>query len=203
MFARDPFDVAPGAQGHTSASWFALAICVLFAGLCGWQLVGAMEALSRAEQARIEEGTALRSRANRDAAVQRQQSDPAALDRARAEQALQGILRRSWSSLFDALETATGATNGGATIVSLAPIMTNGDGAEIAITAMATSVPVMLDYVKSLQSSEHIKRVQLSAQQPVTASGIETVRFQLSLLWVPDGRTPIAGARVHASEPTR
>jgi hypothetical protein len=196
MFVPDPFDVAPGSQRHTRAGWLALAGGLLFAAICAVPLVTGLQSLFQADQARIDARNTLRKTADAEAAARLAQSNPVAVERIRAQQALQNQLRTSWTSLFDALEVASGDVKGGATALSLAPIATRADAAEIAITAMATSVPVMLTYVRSLQASEHIREVRLATQQPAVSGGVATVRFQLSLLWVPGAGASGAAASV-------
>lgn len=185
MFLADPFDIAPGARRHPPAAWVALAIGLLFAAACAVPFVTTLQSISRAEQYRAGTRDLLKARADAEAAARLARSEPLALARIKAQQALQDHLRMSWTGLFDALELASGEAKGEATVLTLAPIATRGDAAEISITAMATSVPVMLAYVRSLQASEHVREVQLSSQQPATMGGAATVKFQLTLLWVP------------------
>lgn len=185
MFIPDPFDLAPGARRHPRAAWIVLAAGVAFAALCALPLVRTLESRSRAEEDLTLAVKTSRMRTDAEVAARLAQTEPVALERIKAQQALQNQLRMSWTSLFDALEAASGEAKGGATVLSLAPVASRSGAAEIAITAMATSVPVMLTYVRSLQSSAHIREVQLSAQQPASSGGEAMVRFQLSLLWMP------------------
>jgi Tfp pilus assembly protein PilN len=194
MFAPDPFDLAPGAGRHTPAGWIALAAGLLFAALCTVPFLRTVQSLTRAEQVRLEASNALKAKTDAEAAARLAKADPVTLQRIKTQQALQNQLRMSWTSLFDALEAASAGASGGATILSLTPIAPRADAAEIAITAMATSVPVMLTYVRSLQASEHMREVRLTTQQPATSGGVSTVRFQLSLLWVPVAAPTVAAS---------
>lgn len=194
MFLPDPFDIAPGAPRHAPAAWLVLTFGLAFAAACAVPFVAKLQAISQAEQSRTDARSLQKIRADAEAAARHAQADPAALARIKSQQALQNQLRMSWTSLFDALELATGEAKGGATVLSLAPIGTRADSAEIAITAMATSVPVMLAYVRSLQANEHIRQVQLTSQQPATNGGAATVRFQLTLQWIPVAASTVATA---------
>lgn len=204
MFQVDPFDLAPGARRHPPAAWLALALGVAFAAGSAFPLMTSLQSMAQAEHARIDARNTLRKKADAEATARLAQADPVALARIKAQQAMQNQLRMSWTSLFDALELASGETKGGATVLSLAPVGTRADAAEIAITAMATSVPAMLTYVKALQTSEHIREVRLSTQQPATSGAVATVRFQLTLLWVPVARSttgPAPGFTSRAGTP--
>lgn len=201
MFRPDPFDLAPGAGRHPPAAWLALGAGLVFAAICAVPLVTTLDARTRAEQEGIDRVRASRLRTDAEAAARLAQADPVALERAKAQRVLQNQLRLSWTGLFDALEAASGAANGGATVLSLAPVASRADAAEIAITAMATSAPVMLTYVRALQAGEQIREVRLSAHQPTTSGGAATVRFQLSLLWVPVARSADAAAATAAHAP--
>ena len=190
MFVRDPFDIAPNASRHTRAGWLALAMGLLFALFCGSMLERSLRAAKQAEESTRKQREALQAQAESTAAARRNQADPAAVERARAQQKLQHILRMSWSGLFDALESAGGQVDGGAAVVSLAPAKTQADAAEVAITAVAVSHQLMLDYVRALQQHPHVSQVQLVTQQPAMNAGAPVVRFQLSILWDPRGQTP-------------
>ena len=203
LFSRDPFDLAPRAGRHPPAAWLALAAGLAFAAICAVPLATALDARTRAEREGIDRALASRRRNDAEAAARLAQTDPVALERVKAQRVLQNQLRLSWTGLFDALEAASGAANGGATVLSLAPAASRDDAAEIAITAMATSVPVMLTYVRALQAGEQIREVRLSAQQPASSAGAATVRFQLSLLWVPVDRPADAANAAAASAPVR
>jgi Tfp pilus assembly protein PilN len=196
MFVRDPFDVAPGASRHTRASWITLVAGLLFAGGCGMLLQRSHDALRQAEaRAQAQQ----REQQARAAAQQRvQQVDPATLDRMRAQQDLQRILRMSWTGLFEALEAAGQQVEGRASVLSLTPARTQADAAEVGITGLAVSNAVLVDYIRALQANPSIRQAQLTMQQPATSAGVPVVRFQLAVLWDPRGR-PMTG-QVTASQ---
>jgi Tfp pilus assembly protein PilN len=185
MFLRDPFDIAPGASRHSRASWFVLALGVLFALAGAALLEKSVEAARVAAQANREAQEIARARAANDAAKRLKQSDPAAIERMRAQRKLQQMLRVSWSGLFDALEFAGQQVEGHATVLSLAPVKAQSDRAELSVTALAVSSQVMLDYMRALQKDSHVREVRLSSQQPAQNAGTPVLRFQLLLLWEP------------------
>lgn len=186
MFVRDPFDIAPRASRHTRAGWFTLALGLLFMLLCMYLLGRGVQAWNQAEATSRAQRQLLRA-AEKEAASRRVNSDPAALERIRAEQKLQQMLRMSWAGLFDALEASGKEVGGRATVLSLAPLKTQADTAEVGITALAVSNQVMVDYIRALEKNPHIREVQLSTHQPSLSGGVEVVRFQLSVLWDPLG----------------
>jgi hypothetical protein len=187
MFVRDPFDIAPRASRHTRAGWFTLALGLLFMLLCLYLLGRGVQAWNQAEATSRTQRQLLRVQAEKEAASRRMNSDPAALERIRAEQKLQQMLRMSWAGLFDALEASGKEVGGRATVLSLAPLKTQADAAEVGITALAVSNQVMVDYIRALEKDPHIREVQLSMHQPSLSAGVEVVRFQLSVLWDPLG----------------
>ena len=187
MFVRDPFDLAPRASRHTRASWLTLVLGLLFVLLCTYFLVRGIQAVKQADSGNQVRRQLLRVQAENEAATRRKNSDPTALERIRAEQKLHHTLRMSWAGLFDALESAGKDVDGRTTVLSLAPLKTQADAAEVGITALAVSNQVMVDYIRALEKDPHVREVQLSMQQPALNAGVEVVRFQLSVLWDPRG----------------
>jgi hypothetical protein len=194
MFVRDPFDIAPNASRHTRASWLMLLLGVVFALLCAFLLDRSLQAVKQAEETTRKQRDGMQAQARSEAAARVRRADPAALEGARAQQKLQHILRMSWSGLFDALEAAGRQVDGGTTIVSLAPVKTQADAAEVGITGMAVSNQVMLDYIRALGKNPHVLEVNLVTQQPALNAGAPVVRFQLSILWDPRGKGPVRPA---------
>lgn len=185
IFAPDPFDIAPHAPHHTRASWYALLAGLLFATLCAWPLARGMQAMNQAEAASRGARAALHALADEQRGASLRQNDPRFLDQVRAQQKLQQILRMSWSGLFDALESAVQSVRGGAVIVSLVPVKTQADAAQVGITALAISPQVMIDYIGALQRNPHVRQVELTMQQPAVKAGAQGLRFQVSVLWDP------------------
>jgi Tfp pilus assembly protein PilN len=183
MFVRDPFDLAPGSSRHTRTSWLTLAICVVFALLCAALLERSVETLNRVKESNRAQRLLLDALAQKEAVARAKQSSPAILERIKAQQKLQNMLRLSWSGLFDSLESAGQQVDGRVAILSLAPSRTQAQGAEIGLTAVAVSTGAMIDYISALQRELHIKDVQLTTQQPAQNAGAEGVRFQVSVLW--------------------
>lgn len=188
MFVRDPFDIAPNASRYTRASWLTLVLGLAFMLFCGVLLERGFQAMKQAEEATRKQHELVHAQAESKAAARRTQADPAALERARAQQKLQHILRMSWSGLFDALESAGRKVDGGAVILALAPARTQADAAEVGLTALAISTHVMLEYIRALEGNPHVREVQLVMQQPARNAGTQVVRFQLSVLWDPRGK---------------
>jgi hypothetical protein len=185
MFVRDPFDIAPDASRHSHASWFALALGVLFAIVGAALLARSMDTVKAARDANRRQQEVGRERAASQAAARLKQSDPAAVERMRAQHKLQQTLRMSWSGLLEALEFAGQQVEGHATVLSLAPIKTQADAAEVGITALALTNQMMLDYMRALQKDPHVREVRLSSQQPAQNGMTPVVRFQLLLVWDP------------------
>jgi hypothetical protein len=185
MFVRDPFDIAPKAPRQTQASWVTLAAGLLFVALCAWPLVRSMQAMKQAEAASQGARAALNARADSQRTARQRQNDPAFLEQVKAQQKLQQILRMSWSGLFDALESAAQEVRGGAVILSLVPVKTQADAAQVGITALAVSPQIMIDYIGALQKNPHVRQVELTMQQPTVKAGAHVVRFQASVLWDP------------------
>lgn len=185
MFVRDPFDVAPGATRHTRVAWLTLAVGLVFMLACGALLERNLNAVRHAEDAGRTQRDLARASAEKEIAARQRSSDPAAVERMRAQQRLQNILRMSWSGLFDALESAGRQVDGGAVILALAPARTQADAAEVGLTGLAVSHQVVVDYIRALETSPGVRQVQLATQQPALSSGVQVVRFQLSFLWDP------------------
>lgn len=188
MFTQDPFDIAPAAPRYTRASWLVLAIGMVFAGLCTWPLVLGVQASEHARESTREARQLHLARAEKAAAFRLTQGDRAVLDKVKAQQTLQRVLRMSWSALFDAIESAGQAVDGGAVILSLVPVKAHDVAAQVDITAMAVSTRTMVDYIRALERDSRVSEVQLSTQQPALSAGTEVVRFQLSMMWNPHAR---------------
>jgi hypothetical protein len=205
MFVRDPFDIAPGASRQGPASWVALAVGVMFAMVSAFLLAMSVRVLNVASEANKTSAEQSRAAAAAEAAARLKRSDPAALERMRAQQKLQQMLRTSWSGLLDALEFASQQTDGHATVLSLVPVKTQAGAAQVGITALALSNQVMLDYVRALQKDPHVREVRLLMQQPALSGTTPVVRFQLALLWQPRpgssaSALPAASATASASQ---
>ena len=183
MFTGDPFNIAPGAPRYARGSWLVLALGLLFAAACAWPLAIGIRNVADAERIVAKRLERSKARADRDAALQLARNEPAALAKAQAHLKLQQLLRVSWSGLFGALESAGITTNGAASVLSLAPVNTDAEAAEVNITALARSPAAMLDYIRALKADPHVRTVELSVQQPSPTDGPEVTRFQLALVW--------------------
>ncbi len=187
MFIQDPFDIAPNARRHTRASWLTLAFGLVFAAMTANLLHRSWQTVRSAEETARKGLELVQAHARSAAAARLKQVDPLALEKLRAQQKLQDMLRTSWSGLFDALESAGKLVDGRVTVVALAPVRSQSDAAEVSVTALAVSNEVMLDYIRALDSDTHVREVQLSTQQPTTSAGVAVIGFQLSILWEPRG----------------
>lgn len=193
MFTRDPFDVAPGASRHTRISWLLLIAGLLFAAGCAAVLHSRWQAHqeAQAQWRSVREQRAAQARA---LATQRTQpADAATQSRLRAQQELAYMLRLSWNSLFDALESAGQQVEGRATVLSLAPARAQADTVDIGITGLAVSEQALLEYLRALQAHPYVRQALLVSQQPAVHAGAPVARFQLTLQWDPRGR-PMVGA---------
>jgi hypothetical protein len=184
-FVRDPFDIAPDAPRQTRASWLTLAGGLLFAVLCAWPLARSMQAMDQAESAIEGARAASNAQADDQRAARLRQNDPRLLEQVKAQQKLQQILRMSWSGLFDALESAAQSVHRGAVILSLVPVRTQADAAQVGLTGLAVSPQIMIDYIGALQKNPNVRQVELTMQQPAVKAGVKVVRFQVSVLWDP------------------
>lgn len=199
LFFGDPFDIAPQARRPTQASWVVLAGGLLFAGLCAWPLTKSLQAMKQIETAQRSASAELKNQAEGQRAARLRQNDPAVLERVRAQQKLQQILRMSWSGLLDALEIAAYQVDGGVSILALVPSKTQGNAAQVGITALAANPAIMLKYIGSLQQERHVRQVELTAQQPEDKVGPQVIRFQLAVLWEPGATVAPSDASGQAS----
>jgi len=186
MFIRDPFDVAPHASRNARASWIALVLGVVFVLVSGLLLARSVNVLRQTEDATRVQREFQQAQAEREAAARLKQNGPAALEKLRAQQKVQAMLRLSWFGLFDALESAGGQVKGRTTILSLAPVKTQADTAEVSLTGLAVSSQVMIEYIRALETHPQVREVQLLMQQPAPSSDAQLVKFQLSVFWQPD-----------------
>jgi hypothetical protein len=186
IFVRDAFDIAPLTPRHTSASWLVLIVGSAVFLFCAWSLADSVNALDRANTASKDLVSAAQALAKSKRAASKLQSDPKAAAITKAQRALEKLSRISWSDLFEALELAAYEVDDGVSIISLVPSNTQGDAALVNITALAVSPKMMLTYVQALQEDAHVRQVEITSHQPEAKVGPTAIRFQATVLWIPE-----------------
>jgi hypothetical protein len=185
MLTRDPFDIAPAAGRPTPAAWVALALGVLFTVASAVTLERSLAARGRAQESARAQEDAKRAEAQRTATARAQANDPVAREKLRAQQQLQGMLRMSWTGLFDSIEQAARKVDGRVTVTSLAPIKTQNEAAEMSLAGLALNTDALLEYIEALQEQKRVRSVTLTSQQLAQSSGATVTRFHLLLVWEP------------------
>jgi hypothetical protein len=186
IFVRDAFDIAPLNPRHTAASWLVLIAGGSLFVLCAWSLADSVNAMDQANAASKDVVSAAQAFAKSKRAASKLQSDPKAAEITKAQRALEKLSRISWSDLFEALELSAYEVDHGVSIISLVPSNTQGDAALVNITALAVSPKMMLTYVQALQEDAHVRQVEITSHQPDTKVGPSAIRFQATVLWIPE-----------------
>lgn len=187
-FHRDPLDIAPHASRYRLAAWAVLAVGLLVASGGAWPLFNSVQAWQHARDTARGAQAALRAQAEAQRKARLRPSDAVALERARAQQALQQSMQRSWAGLLDALEVAAHQVRGGVSISALVPAASQLGAVQVNITALAANTRVMLRYIELLQQDRRVRAVELTQQQPDERSGPEVIRFQVQVGWDPSAR---------------
>jgi hypothetical protein len=184
-FIREPFDIAPKAPRYTPAAWKALGAGLAFLALCSWPLATSLQALQRANNAQSLARQMLGSQAEALRSVRQRLSDPAMVEKIKAQQRLQQMVRMSWFGLFDALESAAQGVRGGVSILSLIPSQAQADATQVRLTALAANAPIMLEYIRVLRKDPRILQADLTSQQTDGNVGPGVIRLQMTVLWNP------------------
>lgn len=187
-FRNTPFDIAPGARRYTATAWRIFGIGLFFLVVCAGILAYALKELQDARTAQISERTERQVLADAQRVAQARQNDPLVLEKIKAQQRLQQMIRMSWFGLFDALETAARDVRGGVSLLSLVPSPAQASATQVRLTAVAANTPVMLAYLRLLRKDPRILSAELNSQQPDENVGPGVIRMQLTVLWDPQGQ---------------
>jgi hypothetical protein len=188
------FNVAHTTRRHPPLAWVLLGGSVLLCLLGLYPLHTSLQALDAVGAQQREFNKASKSQADTLRKQKLQNSSLPALERDKAQRQLQDFVHMSWDGIFDALEVATDAVRSGVSIVALVPSRVQPTSIELTITALASNTPIMLTYLKALQSDPRVLQVELATQQPDEKSGPGVVRFQFSVVCNP---------KVNVSHPAR
>lgn len=193
-FKRSALDIAPKAQRYTPGAWRFLAVCAFFFALCTVPLVFNWQRLQHVISGRnaMQEELLAQTVASRSAAAR--QAEPATVQRVKAQERLQQMIRMSWFGLFDALETAAQDVRGGVSLLSLTPAATQGDSTQVRLTAIAASAPLMLQYIRGLRRDPRIVSVEITSHQPDDQAGPGVLRTQLVVVWDAHKQGPLKQA---------
>jgi hypothetical protein len=189
MFSKDPFNIAPEASGGSASGWLALVVGACLSAIAVVALADSTMRLQKANELVDQLKVTLDSSRASKAVPLKAGEDQ------KARQVLSRLLRLSWTSLFDALESAGRAMSGRVSLVAIAPVTTKTGIVQVDVTALAVSTPHMLSYLHTLEASPQVRQVLLSTQQPTTTAGVPTVRFQFSLMWDAGDGVPAPVAR--------
>lgn len=184
-FKHAPFDIAPRAPRYTATAWRTLVAGVLVLLVCAWPLARSLQKLQRAQEALTQVRAERQVQANTQRTAQARLGDPMMVEKIKAQQRLQQMVRMSWFGLFDALEAAAQEVRGGVSILSLVPSQTQADATQVRLTAVAANVPLMLEYIRVLRKDPRILAAELSSQQADDNVGPGVIRMQLNVLWNP------------------
>lgn len=188
-FKHTPFDVAPQAPRYTATAWRTFGIGVLVLLVCAWPLARSLQELQRAQVAQTLVHAERQAQANAQGTAQARLSDPMMVEKIKAQQRLQQMVRMSWFGLFDALETAAQEVRGGVSILSLVPSQGQADATQVRLTAVAANAPLMLEYMRVLRKDPRILAAELKSQQADDNVGPGVIRLQLNVLWNPQAVT--------------
>lgn len=187
-FRNAPFDIAPGAQRYTTTAWRIFGFGLLSLVTCAGLLVYTLQELQSARAAQTSVRAERQVLADAQRAAQARQNDPLVLEKVKAQQRLQQMIRMSWFGLFDALETAARNVRGGVSLLSLVPSPTQAESIQVRLTAVAANTPVMLEYLRLLRKDARILSAELNSQQPDENVGPGVVHMQLTVLWNPQAQ---------------
>lgn len=184
-FRHSPFDIAPRAQRYTRVAWGVLGAGLLFMLACASLLMHARQDLRNAQAAQTDAQAERRAFAATQRLAQARLNDPIVLEKTKAQQQLQQMIRMSWFGLLDALETAARDVRGGVSLLSLVPSQAHVEATQVRLTAVAASAPVMIEYLRILRKDPRILSAELNSQQPDENVGPDVIRMQLTVLWNP------------------
>lgn len=184
-FRHTPFDIAPKAQRYTRTAWRVFGAGLIFLLVCAGWLVYTLQDLRSAQAAQTDTQAERQALAHAQRLAQARLNDPVVLEKVKAQQALQQMIRMSWFGLFDALEAAAREVRGGVSLLSLVPSQAQVEATQVRLTAVAASAPVMLEYLRVLRKDPRILSAELNSQQPDENVGPGVVRMQLTVLWNP------------------
>lgn len=189
-FRHSPFDIAPRAQRYTRAAWGVLGAGLLFMLACASLLMHARQDLRNTQAAQTDAQAERQAYAATQRLVQARLSDPVVMEKTKAQQQLQQMIRMSWFGPLDALETAARDVRGGVSLLSLVPSQAQAEATQVRLTAVAASAPVMLEYLRILRKDPRILSAELNSQQPDENVGPGVIRMQLTVLWNPRAAAP-------------
>lgn len=184
-FRHSPFDIAPRAQRYTRAAWGVLGAGLLFMLACASLLMYARQDLRNAQVAQTDAQAERQAFAATQRLAQARLRDPIVMERTKAQQQLQQLIRMSWFGLLDALEIAAKDVRGGVSLLSLVPSQAQAEATQVRLSAVAVSAPVMLEYLRILRKDPRILSAELNSQQPDENVGPGVIRMQLTVLWNP------------------
>lgn len=179
------FNVAHPTRRHPPLSWALLGLSALLCALSLYPLRLSLTALDAAEVRQRQFNQMSKRQAEGLRKAKLLQNSPPMMERDKAQRQIQDFVHMSWDGIFDALEVAVDAVRSGVSIVALVPTKVQPSSIELTITGLASNAPIMLTYLKALQSDPRILQVQLENQQPDEKSGPGVVRFQFNLVCNP------------------
>ncbi|WP_041675119.1 hypothetical protein [Ramlibacter tataouinensis] len=151
-------------------------------------LLGSLWVLgTNAQEAHRAELLVLSARAARDAESEEQRnaqtraSDPQTRQRVKEEERLRQMTGLRWFEVLDVLENAAHQTRSGVTLLSLAPEASERGEVQLRLEALAASAPLMLRYVRALQSDPRVSHAELTMHEPDESLGRNVLRFQIEL----------------------
>lgn len=173
------FDVAATSGKRPPWVWMLLGTSAMACALAAYPL---QQAVTEWDQAKSRLTSATR-KAQQQAIDQpnfmAQRNTQAAQDKAKAALAIQQYAQVSWDGIFDSLEMAAEAVNGGVSLLSLTPTKIQGDLTQIRVTAVASQVPTMLRYLDVLKHDPRVMQADLVSQHPEDKAGPNIVRFRV------------------------
>jgi Tfp pilus assembly protein PilN len=181
-FSPDPFDIAPAARRPTRVAWLAVLAALCFLLFCAFVLDRAIRSSQHAqEQSRIRSETQ-RLRAQHEAEARLRATDPATLEKLRAQQEIQQALGMSWSGILEAFELAAKKVDGSVSLTSIAYVKSVKLAAEVRVAGMALSNDSLLRYLKALKEQPLVKDVRLISHTAGQGTNAATSRFQLVVI---------------------
>ncbi|MFN7864048.1 MAG: hypothetical protein ACK5N7_12185 [Curvibacter sp.] len=166
-------------------AWLIFGTGLLFLLVCAGVLIVSMQGLRNVQTAERHAQAERLALAATEREARARLSNPVVLEKVKAQQALQQMIRMSWFGLFDALEDAAKTVRGGVSLLSLVPSQTQAAATQVRLTAVAASAPVMLVYLRRLRTDPRIVSVELNSQQLDENVGPGVVRMQFTVSWNP------------------
>lgn len=189
-FRAPSFDIAPQAPRYTAAAWKTLGAGVLFLLVCSWPLVYSFQELKRLEHTQDQTMAQRRLQAETERAELARMQDPVTVEKVKAQQRIQQMVRMSWFGLFDALESAAQEVHGGVSLLSLTPTQAQTGQTQVRLTAVAANASLVVEYLRALRRDPRIVAAELSSQQADDNLGPGVIRVQLNVLWNPQAMPP-------------